>query len=139
MAKILIVEDDPSLVVALQRGFELEGHETELVTNGEAAMRATVEKAFDVMILDVMLPKKSGFDACQQLRQAGNQTPIIMLTARGQEVDKVAGLRLGADDYVAKPFSFMELIARVEALLRRINRKAAPTDCQPLVVTRYLR
>lgn len=100
-----------------------------LVTDGEAALCAAGEKAFDVMILDVMLPKKSGLDVCQQLRQAGNQTPIIMLTARGQEVDKVVGLRLGADYYVTKPFSFLELIARVEALLRRINRKTPPLDC----------
>ena len=87
------------------------------------------KQPFDLMILDVMLPKKSGLDVCRQLRQAGNDLPIIMLTARGQEVDKVVGLRLGADDYVTKPFSFMELIARVEALLRRVNRKAQPMDC----------
>jgi DNA-binding response OmpR family regulator len=82
----------------------------------------------DLIVLDVMLPKVSGFDICKQLRGAGNNTPIIMLTARGQEIDKVVGLKIGADDYVTKPFSFMELMARVEALMRRTQRGAETTD-----------
>lgn len=123
MWKVLIVEDDPSLVVALKRGFEFEGYAAVVVRDGETALRQVEEQEFDVMILDVMLPKLGGFDVCQQLRAAGNPLPIIMLTARGQEIDKVLGLKIGADDYLTKPFSFMELIARIEAILRRINRK----------------
>lgn len=128
MWKVLIVEDDPSLVVALKRGFEMEGYAVVVVRDGEAALRQAQEQDFDVMILDVMLPKLGGFDVCQQLRAVGNQLPIIMLTARGQEIDKVLGLKIGADDYLTKPFSFMELIARIEAILRRVNRKLMVTE-----------
>lgn len=128
MWKILLVEDDPSLVIALQRGFEFEGYSVEISRDGEAALRLATEKAFDLMILDVMLPKLSGFDVCQQLRQAGNLLPVIMLTARDQEIDKVLGLKMGADDYLTKPFSFMELMARVEAILRRLGRTISATD-----------
>jgi two-component system alkaline phosphatase synthesis response regulator PhoP len=122
MRNILLVEDDASLVVALKRGFEFEGYGAEVARDGEAALQQVTVQEFDVMILDVMLPKLSGFDVCQRLRTAGNAIPIIMLTARGQEIDKVLGLKIGADDYLTKPFSFMELIARIEAILRRVHR-----------------
>jgi DNA-binding response OmpR family regulator len=122
-AEVLIVEDDQAMAVALRDGFEYEGCKVNVARDGAAGLQLATEHDHDLIILDVMLPRMSGFDLCTQLRGAGNQTPIIMLTARGQEIDKVVGLKLGADDYVTKPFSFMELMARVEALLRRTTRQ----------------
>ncbi|MGH9767859.1 MAG: response regulator transcription factor [Blastocatellia bacterium] len=119
MKKVLIVEDDAAMAIALRDGFQYKGYSTHVARDGVAALRLATEMAFDMVILDVMLPKLSGMDVCKQLRGAGNPVPIIMLTARGQEIDKVVGLNSGADDYVTKPFSFMELLARVEAVLRR--------------------
>ena len=121
--KVLIVEDDQAMAVALRDGFEYEGYSVQVARDGAAGLKLAAEKELDLIILDVMLPKMSGFDICKQLRSGGNSTPIIMLTARGQEIDKVVGLKIGADDYVTKPFSFMELMARVEALLRRTHRQ----------------
>ena len=126
--RVLIVEDDQAMAVALRDGFEYEGYSVKVARDGSAGLKIAGERDVDVIILDVMLPKMSGFDVCKQLRNAGNSTPIIMLTARGQEIDKVIGLKIGADDYVTKPFSFMELMARVEALLRRTSRQPAPAD-----------
>jgi len=123
MNKILIVEDDPAMSVALRDGFEFEGSKVEMAADGEEGLRAATRGGHDLIILDVMLPKLSGLDVCKQLRINGQSTPIIMLTARGQEIDKIVGLKLGADDYVTKPFSFVELTARVEAVLRRVARK----------------
>lgn len=122
MKKVLIVEDDQAMTVALSYGFESQGFLTEVAQDGREGVRLAMEKAFDILILDVMLPRMSGLDVCKQLRRQGSQLPIIMLTARGQELDKVLGLKSGADDYVTKPFSFMELLARVEAVLRRAGR-----------------
>jgi DNA-binding response OmpR family regulator len=119
MRKVLIVEDDQAMAVALRDGFTYEGYSVEVARDGSAGLRVASEKRLDLVILDVMLPKMSGLDVCKQLRNTGNSTPIIMLTARGQEIDKVLGLKTGADDYVTKPFSFLELMARVEAVLRR--------------------
>jgi DNA-binding response OmpR family regulator len=104
---------------ALRDGFSFEGYEVVHAKDGEAALAMARGHAADLVILDVMLPKLSGLDVLQRLRADGNALPVIMLTARGQEIDKVLGLKLGADDYVTKPFGFMELLARVEALLRR--------------------
>ncbi|HEY8181270.1 MAG TPA: response regulator transcription factor [Thermoanaerobaculia bacterium] len=126
MSRILVVEDDPAMSVALRDGFEFEKHIVAMATDGEEALRAARDIDHDVIILDVMLPKKSGLDVCRELRKSGNNTPIIMLTARGQEVDKVVGLKLGADDYITKPFSFMELLARLEAVMRRTRRELPP-------------
>ena len=125
MTRILIVEDDPAMSVALRDGFEFEKYGVEMAADGEEGLRLAARGDHDLMILDVMLPKKSGLDVCKELRRNGSHTPIIMLTARGQEIDKIVGLKLGADDYVTKPFSFLELLARVEALLRRMSRNAA--------------
>jgi DNA-binding response OmpR family regulator len=122
MNRILIVEDDPAMQVALRDGFEFEKYAVEMAADGEEGLRLATRGDHDLMILDVMLPRKSGLDVCQELRRNGSSTPIIMLTARGQEIDKIVGLKLGADDYVTKPFSFMELLARVEAILRRVTR-----------------
>ena len=125
MNNILIVEDDPAMSVALRDGFEFEKYNVEMATDGEDGLRLANRGDHDLIVLDVMLPKKSGLDVCKELRQNGSRTPVIMLTARGQEIDKIVGLKLGADDYVTKPFSFMELLARVEAVLRRVQRKTA--------------
>ncbi len=125
MTRILIVEDDPAMSVALRDGFEFEKHVVTMAADGDEGFRLASDGDHNVIILDVMLPKKSGLDVCKELRRNGKQTPIIMLTARGQEIDKIVGLKLGADDYVTKPFSFMELLARVEAVLRRMARTAA--------------
>jgi DNA-binding response OmpR family regulator len=126
--KVLIVEDDQAMAVALRDGFEYEGYSVQVARDGAAGLKLAAERELDLIILDVMLPKLSGFDVCRQLRNTGNSTPIIMLTARGQEIDKVVGLKIGADDYVTKPFSFMELMARVEALLRRTHRQPEMTE-----------
>jgi DNA-binding response OmpR family regulator len=125
--RILIVEDDPAMSVALRDGFEFEKYAVEMANDGDEGLRLATRGDHDVIILDVMLPKKSGLDVCKDLRKLGNNTPVIMLTARGQEIDKIVGLKLGADDYVTKPFSFMELIARVEAVIRR-SARAVPGD-----------
>ncbi len=128
MRKVLIVEDDQAMAVALRDGFTYEGYAVEVARDGTAGLRLASEKNLDLVILDVMLPKISGIDVCKQLRSGGHNTPIIMLTARGQEIDKVLGLKSGADDYVTKPFSFLELMARVEAVLRRAAKPAETVE-----------
>jgi len=117
--RILLVEDEPGLVLTLTDRLSKEGFAVESARDGDAGLQRAASESFDLIILDVMLPRKNGFDICRDLRQQGIRTPIIMLTARGQVVDKVVGLKLGADDYVTKPFEMMELLARIEALLRR--------------------
>jgi DNA-binding response OmpR family regulator len=128
MRKVLIVEDDQAMAVALRDGFTYEGYTVQVARDGAAGLRLATERGLDLVILDVMLPRLSGLDVCRQLRGAGNNTPIIMLTARGQEIDKVLGLKTGADDYVTKPFSFLELMARVEAVLRRASKPAEQVE-----------
>ena len=128
MRKVLIVEDDQAMAVALRDGFTYEGYSVQVARDGAAGLRLATERGLDLVILDVMLPRLSGLDVCRQLRGAGNNTPIIMLTARGQEIDKVLGLKTGADDYVTKPFSFLELMARVEAVLRRTLKPAEKVE-----------
>jgi DNA-binding response OmpR family regulator len=137
MPRVLIVEDDPAMSVALRDGFEYEGYAVTLAQDGEAGLRLATAAAEppDLILLDVMLPRMTGLDVCKKLRGDGNGVPIIMLTARGQEIDKVLGLKLGADDYVTKPFGFMELMARVEAVLRRCTSAAAPPA--PLETCRF--
>jgi len=119
MARILVVEDEPPLALGLEDDLKLEGYEVEVVRDGETASRRAREQSFDLIILDVMLPHKDGFEVCRELRRAGLRMPVILLTAKTQESDKVLGLELGADDYVTKPFSPRELRARVKAALRR--------------------
>src|SRR5918999_3138862 len=128
MRKVLIVEDDQAMAVALSDGFTYEGFGVQVARDGSTGLRLASEKEVDLIILDVMLPQMSGLDVCRQLRNDGNSTPIIMLTARGQEIDKVLGLKTGADDYVTKPFSFLELMARVEAVLRRASKPGAAAE-----------
>jgi two-component system alkaline phosphatase synthesis response regulator PhoP len=132
MAKVLVVEDDQAMAVALRDGFEYEGYSVSLARDGASGLDMASQKEIDLIVLDVMLPRMSGLDVCKQLRADGNDIPIILLTARGQEIDKVLGLKLGADDYVTKPFSFMELAARVEAVLRRATRKVEKVDTYQL-------
>jgi DNA-binding response OmpR family regulator len=119
MARILIVEDEPDLALGLELDLADEGHTVEVARDGEAGARRASEGAFDLVLLDVMLPLRDGLEVCRGLRRAGIRTPVLMLTARAQEADKVLGLDTGADDYVTKPFSPRELRARVRALLRR--------------------
>jgi len=119
MAKILVVEDEPAIALGLKNDLKLEGHEVEVAGDGETALRRACEGAFDLLLLDLMLPRKDGLSVCRELRHAGVRTPVIMLTARAQEAEKVVGFELGADDYITKPFSPIELRARVKAMLRR--------------------
>lgn len=119
MEKILIIEDEEAILMALEDNLKLEGYEVESATDGEKGFSKVKETTFDLIILDIMLPHMDGFEVCKQLRQEAVATPILMLTAKSQEIDKVLGLELGADDYVTKPFSPRELLARIKALLRR--------------------
>ncbi len=124
--RILLVEDEPSLVLTLSDRLLSEGYEVATAGDGESGFNKAIEEPFDLIVLDVMLPRKSGLDVCRDLRQHGLQTPILMLTAKGQVVDKVVGLKLGADDYLTKPFDMMELMARIESLLRRARNTIGP-------------
>ena len=121
---ILIVEDEEALRMTLSDRLLSEGYDVECAADGEDGYRRAVRDPFDLILLDVMLPRRNGFDVCRDIRQAGLITPIIMLTARGQVVDKVVGLKIGADDYVTKPFDMMELVARIDAVLRRAPARA---------------
>ncbi|MGH9160301.1 MAG: response regulator transcription factor [Vicinamibacteraceae bacterium] len=124
MKRILLIEDEPGLVLTLSDRLAREGYDVQAAHDGEEGFEKAVAEPFDLIVLDVMLPRRNGFDVCRDLRQRGVETPIIMLTARGQVVDKVVGLKLGADDYLTKPFETMELLARIEARLRRAPAKA---------------
>ena len=121
MSKILIIEDEPDMVLGLKDNFEFEGYEVATASDGAAGLERARSVKPDLVILDIMLPTLSGLEVCKTLRGEGFDSPIIMLTARGQEIDKVVGLELGADDYVTKPFSIRELLARVRAILRRTD------------------
>jgi DNA-binding response OmpR family regulator len=121
MERILVIEDEKTILMALEDDLRLEGYEVTCAQDGLQGLTKAKEKGCDLIILDIMLPKMDGFEVCRQLRQAGVGTPILILTAKSQEIDKVLGLELGADDYVTKPFSPRELIARVKAILRRVK------------------
>jgi two-component system alkaline phosphatase synthesis response regulator PhoP len=125
--RILLIEDEPGLVLTLTDRLTSEGYHIEAATDGPTGLARAISKPFDLILLDVMLPGKNGFDVCRDLRQQHIATPILMLTARGQVVDKVVGLKLGADDYLTKPFEMIELLARLEALLRRAPAATAPS------------
>jgi len=121
MTKILIVEDEESILMPLEDNLRLEGYEVSCARDGLEGLSMAGERSFDLIVLDIMLPKLDGFEVCKRLRQDRVMTPILMLTAKSQEVDKVLGLELGADDYVTKPFSSRELLARIKAILRRTS------------------
>lgn len=120
--KILLVEDEAGLILTLTDRLQSEGFDVKTAADGESGLTLALAENFDLIILDVMLPKKNGLDVCRDLRQKNIVTPILMLTAKGETIDKVLGLKLGADDYLTKPFEMMELLARIEALLRRSSK-----------------
>ncbi len=119
MAKILVIEDEPEMQKGLRDNLKFEGYDVDVAGDGEKGLKKILEGKHDLILLDVMLPEMSGFDVCKSAREEGIRIPIIMLTAKGEEIDKVLGLELGADDYITKPFSLRELLARVKAVLRR--------------------
>ena len=121
-SRILLIEDEPGLVLTLSDLFENEGYEVETASDGTAGLAKALQGGYELIVLDVMLPGKNGFEVCRELRENGVGTAVLMLTARTQVADRVEGLRIGADDYLTKPFAPAELVARAEALLRRINR-----------------
>ncbi len=127
-SKILIVEDEPAMVAGLRDNFEYEGYEVISAEDGVSGLDRALSDNPDLVVLDVMMPRMSGLDVCKQLKAKRPSVPIIMLTARGQEIDKVVGLELGADDYVTKPFSVRELMARVKAVLRRASSPAPAAE-----------
>ena len=128
MRKILIIEDEPDMVVGLRKNLEWDGFEVIAASDGDSGLSSAQSDHPDLILLDIMLPKLSGLDVCRRLRKSGMNTPVIMLTARGQEIDKVLGLEIGADDYITKPFSIRELVARVRALLRRSSVENTESD-----------
>jgi two-component system alkaline phosphatase synthesis response regulator PhoP len=130
MKRILVIEDEPQMLLGLRDNLELEGYEVQTAGDGDEGLTKAAAFNPDLVIVDVMLPKKNGFDVCRELRTRSTSLPIVMLTARSAETDKVLGLELGADDYVTKPFSITELLARVRAVLRRAGaqRQAATAD-----------
>jgi len=128
MAKILIIEDEESIILPLEDNLKLEGYEVSGARDGLEGLSMAAKDSYDLIVLDIMLPKMDGFEVCKRLRQDRVMTPILMLTAKSQEVDKVLGLELGADDYVTKPFSSRELLARVKALLRRAKEPLRGVD-----------
>ncbi|MEO7414850.1 MAG: response regulator transcription factor [Opitutaceae bacterium] len=132
-AKILIAEDDANIRLGLIATLESEGYAVTAAGDGAQALKLFPQEKFDLVLLDVMMPKASGYDVCRELRARGARVPILFLTAKGEEVDKVVGLKLGADDYVTKPFGVHELLARVEALLRRgrTNAEPSPSNLPP--------
>jgi len=138
--RLLLVEDEPGLQLTLSDRLAAEGYTVETAGDGDTGLARATAEAFDLVVLDVMLPKRDGFDVCRTLRQRGVTTPILMLTARGQVVDRIVGLKLGADDYVTKPFEPLELLARIEALLRRVPAAtlAAPAGIAPGGTARHV-
>jgi DNA-binding response OmpR family regulator len=134
-ARVLIAEDDPNIRLGLIATLESDGYEVVAASDGLQALRLYPQGKFALVILDVMMPQKSGYDVCREIRARDTQVPILFLTAKGEEIDKVVGLKLGADDYVTKPFGVQELLARAEALLRRSRREAeaaAPEALPPV-------
>ncbi len=121
MEKILIVDDEPAMRLGLKDNLEFEGYQVELAEDGEEGLSKIESGTFDLIVLDIMMPKISGFDICKKIRADKNFTPVIFLSAKGEELDKVLGLEFGADDYITKPFSVRELLARIKAILRRNN------------------
>jgi two-component system alkaline phosphatase synthesis response regulator PhoP len=125
-SRILLVEDEPGLVLTITDLLTAEGYTVESATDGPTGLTKALNERFDLVVLDVMLPGKSGFDICRELRQQGRDVAILLLTAKSQLTDRVVGLKLGADDYMVKPFEPPELLARIEALLRRVKREKLP-------------
>jgi len=129
--KVLIVEDDPAIREALQEALVADGHEAVVAPDGGQAVKLFVPGGFDLVLLDLMLPVLNGYDVCRKIREQDRRVPVIMLTAKGEEIDEVLGLELGADDYVTKPFGLREILARVHAAFRRLDQTAAPAKEVP--------
>ncbi len=134
MYRILVVEDEQSLLMGLKDNLEIEGYQVDVADDGKLGYEKIMQDEHDLVLLDVMLPNMSGFDICRQARSNGINTPVILLTAKGEEIDKVLGLELGADDYLTKPFSLRELFARIKALLRRSDSQKPTSGNQPLII-----
>lgn len=133
MTKILIVDDEPSMRQGLADNLEFEGYETEMAANGKEGLDLIISRKYDLVVLDVMMPEMSGFDVCKEVRKRNIAVPVILLTAKGEEIDKVLGLELGADDYITKPFSLRELIARIKAILRRAQPSSGSAEPEKYV------
>jgi len=134
MTKILVVDDEQNMRTGLKDNLEFEGYNVDIAIDGEQGLKKILENTYNLIILDVMMPKMSGFDVCKNARQNGVVTPIILLTAKGEEIDKVVGLEIGADDYVTKPFSLRELIARVKAILRRSENMTMDNETREIKI-----
>src|SRR4051812_4389158 len=128
--RVLLVEDEKGLILTLTDRLRSEGFDVDVASDGKLGYEKALERNHDLILLDVMLPKKNGYDVCRDLRQKGIETPVLMLTAKGETIDKVLGLKLGADDYLTKPFEVIELLARIEALLRRSPTKLNGTTAE---------
>jgi DNA-binding response OmpR family regulator len=133
MVKILIVEDEPNMRMGLKDNLEFEGYEVDYAEDGQAGLDKILHNKYNLVLLDVMMPKMSGFDVCKTARKNGINTPIILLTAKGEEIDKILGLELGADDYVTKPFSLRELLARIKAILRRGDESSSDNKIDQMI------
>lgn len=131
---ILVVEDEPAMLSGLKDNLEFEGYEVDTAPEGNEGLQKILENQYHLVLLDVMLPNISGFDICKKAREKGIQTPIILLTAKGEEIDKVLGLEFGADDYVTKPFSLRELLARVKAIIRRTANTSSQTSGEVIAI-----
>lgn len=136
MYSILIVEDEPGMLMGLKDNLEFESYQVDTAEDGEIGLQKIINNKYNLVLLDVMLPKISGFDICKKVRARGIQTPIILLTAKGEEIDKVLGLELGADDYITKPFSLRELLARIRAVLRRTQSPAVNQENKKINIGR---
>lgn len=134
MQRILIVEDEQAMLMGLKDNLEFEGYEVDTAEEGNLGLEKILSNTYDLVLLDVMLPNMSGFDICKKVRNEGIVTPIILLTAKGEEIDKVLGLELGADDYMTKPFSLRELFARIKAVLRRAEPKEKVVHDEDVVI-----
>lgn len=134
MPRILIIEDDQQMQRGLKDNLEIEGYHVEVAGDGKTGLQKSIDNDYDLILLDVMLPHLSGFDLLRKAREKGRETPVIMLTAKGEEIDKVLGLELGADDYITKPFGLRELLARVKAVLRRHESSGSQGVGQPMIL-----
>jgi DNA-binding response OmpR family regulator len=134
MIKVLIIEDEVAMAKGLQDNLEFEGYQADMAFDGNQGLEKALNETYQLILLDVMLPGISGFDICKTLRNKGIKTPIIMLTAKAEEIDKVLGLEFGADDYLTKPFSLRELLARIRAILRRIENQLPQTESREIQI-----
>jgi DNA-binding response OmpR family regulator len=133
MIRILIVDDEPAMRMGLKDNLEFEGYEVDYAEDGQEGLEKITANKYNLILLDVMMPKMSGLDVCRNIRKKGINTPVILLTAKGEEIDKILGLELGADDYVTKPFSLRELLARIKAILRRGDDSSSDSNSSEMV------